>query len=188
MYRQFKYIECLSSLLRTLKHKNSVLRVLLSGRYMALMAHHMLDQIVFLQAMGVFRNAIGKEKLLELKKKTLAAWWIRYSGQHHVYRTNHSNHSIWFQLAADFCIYYCDRKLSQAYEQECDYEKKKELREQVKERKKAHFRLVIDILKNLFDFPCAMEGALKRGTFHNGQVGAMAVISSLFGLYLAYPK
>lgn len=78
VYRQCKYIECYLSLLRAMEHKNPIIRVLQSLKYFSLMMHHSLDQIVFLKDMGVFRDFIGKDTLIELKKKTLFAWWMRY--------------------------------------------------------------------------------------------------------------
>ena len=58
----------------------------------------------------------------------------------------------------------------------------------VEAQKTLRFNLYVDILKDLFDFPCAMEGALKRNNFHNGFTGLFAVVSSAAGLYLAYPR
>merc|ERR1712137_693227 len=101
--------------------------------------------------------------LVELKKKTLAGWWV----------------SIWFGLCLDFYAVYGDVQLQNQINNEKDHDKKKKLEHELKERKKKHFRLIIDFLKNLFDFPCAMEGALKHGTFHNGHTGVFGVISSL---------
>lgn len=85
-------------------------------------------------------------------------------------------------------MYACDYQLAKQILAEKDVDKRKKLNEELNTRKKAHFRLLLDILKNVFDFPVAMEGALKRGTFNAGQVGFSGTISSLIALYLLYPK
>lgn len=74
------------------------------------------------------------------------------------------------------------------YNQQNQRKQNTESKESLEKRKRMKTRLILDIMKDSFDFPCALEGTFQRGTFNNGIIGICASISSFIGLYLAYPQ
>jgi len=74
------------------------------------------------------------------------------------------------------------------YNQQSRQKQHTESKESLEKLKRMKLRLILDIMKDSFDFPCAFEGTFQKGTFSNGSIGICASVSSFIGLYLAYPQ
>lgn len=170
VYRQCRYLDAMSSLLENARRGNpSFEKLVLILRYFSLTLHYVTDQMVFLHAHGLLRQRLPN---IDKWKKQSSAWW---------------GLSVVSQLILDARQYQKGRALMQKVAHARGAEKA-QLQRQLDAYRSQQGDLCVDVIKNVFDLFCAWEGAVKRGHLHNGLTGLFALISSLAGLYLAFPR